>query len=463
MKTFISFIRSITLIPLLFAVVFCSSAFADQANKNIAAPDQKGPYNIGFVLIQDQYANNGTTNGNLLIWYPTNSTIPYNYTNNVYPDFVFTPSLGFKYKSLNNAVENAPIASGQFPLIIQGHGGIGGVFNSYSNIETHTPVSEILASHGFIVVAYQRSAACSNTVFNQVFDPRIIIDHMLAKTMNSLSPFYNHIDPNKIGAIGYSGSGGRMIALGTGDSTANLAPDTRVKGIVLYEPITPVGVPLLQCGVTSADFQNMTVPFLLMQGSLASVAQIPGATVESLGQDFFNNLAINSVPRFYVHISDEATGSRPQHFSFGSESCYAPNDLREASLVRQLAYPWNIVEPLTSTNITLPSSVDGGLGVASAGLWSGSPTGTPSKFCNKVGINSTILNLDNDHDGLTDSPPFIATNPSTISGDRIEELEKIYTISFLKVFVAGDNSYNRFLTPGYTNRSPDVSVIKVGD
>jgi len=88
-------------------------------------------------------------------------------------------------------------------------------------------------------------------------------------------------------------------------------------------------------------------------------------------------------------------------------------------------------------------------------------------FCTRVGVQSTRSLDVNPIDGVTDSPPFAATDAFTLEvpvpGDVMVSSIQHYTVAFWKKFLDGDGRYMRYLTPGYARANRLQTVVKIRD
>lgn len=114
-------------------------------------PDQPGPYQVGFVDIKLANDPGGENAGHGLwaaVCYPRDAASMGDVVGYPIMQLDFLESLGLanesRLPSLLGAIENAPLAEGQFPLIVLLHGNGDGRFR-------YMTMCEQLASHGFIV------------------------------------------------------------------------------------------------------------------------------------------------------------------------------------------------------------------------------------------------------------------------------------------------------------------------
>ena len=70
-------------------------------------------------------------------------------------------------------------------------------------------------------------------------------------------------------------------------------------------------------------------------------------------------------------------------------------------------------------------------------------------------------------DGLTDSPPFMASDAYTLApaipAEIMVPVVKLYTVAFWKTYLEGDRRYGRYLKPGYAVRHGLPAEVTVLD
>ena len=294
---------SLMLKALLLVALVSGSSLAlsvAQAAEGDGSPDRKGPYAIGHttVVITDTSRNpDGSTPVTspgrplyLHLWYPTSAwwaTQHLRYTWNnpvynsnpggaVYPGLPDLPALSFLGSSSFHAVaEGAPLARGQFPLLVATHGlEVAAAKNMPDTLET-------LASHGYIVASVEHTG--DNDAFYQAFfletfvglalgpnpsiqssilqrskDASFVIDAVLQGVVDhkSHTPFSKQIDADNIGILGYSLGGETSLATVTGISAQGLPPDRRVKAAFMGAG-SNYGLVL-----NATDYANAKVPLL---------------------------------------------------------------------------------------------------------------------------------------------------------------------------------------------------------
>ena len=197
------------------------------------------------------------------IWYPTNVSsnehATYTWNNPLYnenpggtvwpglPDLAPLPGDGAR--SLNPVLEDAPLATGEFPLLVGSHG------NLVASAKNMPDTMEALASHGFVVMSVEHtgnndawyqadwlgrrlglpigpnpSIAAEGTILQRTKDVSFVIDSALDGTVdaNSGIEFSKRIDDDEIGVLGFSLGGQTSLATVTGIGSAG--PSRRRSG-----------------------------------------------------------------------------------------------------------------------------------------------------------------------------------------------------------------------------------------
>jgi hypothetical protein len=291
----------------------------------------------------------------------------------------------------------------------------------------------------------------SGNALNRVLDLPLVIDAMLALDATTDDILSGTIDADRIGISGESTGGATALRVAGGWLENGIVADPRIKAMVVYEP-TPFVV---------GDVSTISLPYLVMGGTQSAASQ----TIPTLF-----NATVFATPRMYVENPDAV------HISYQTGICARIDETREAALVANPAQP----EPLTNL-ITLPSGLracNASLSPAAAAAclaWNmgeiTSPTspgfGGGRNFCTQVGVNSKASLDTNPADGVTDSPPFMATDAFTfktpLPGDVIVPTITLYTVSFWKKFLAGDGHYMPYLTPGYAHVHRLPAAVQVRD
>ena len=103
-------------------------------------------------------------------------------------------------------IENGKVAPGQHPLIIYQP-------NYRERARAFTETAELLASKGYLVISTDATfrgtggqPALLQNIARQAPDTRFIIDEISRWNDSPNTPFYNRLQPDRIGLVGYSGS-----------------------------------------------------------------------------------------------------------------------------------------------------------------------------------------------------------------------------------------------------------------
>ena len=392
--------------------------------KNIAAPDQPGPFNVGVTVFSATMSGGRTAR--VQVFYPTAepADCAMRYRIAYLAGF-------FDLQSPLCARPNALAVPGSFPLVVHDHGGPGpgADFQRVAQL----PLHETMASHGFVTAVALHSA----DPVVRVRDLALLIDALLARNAASGDALAGSIDPDRIGISGVSAGAAAAIGAAGGVEDHGVPADTRIKAMVVYEP--GLEYPF--------DAAKVAIPYLIMGGSQSRYGlAIPALFAET----------VLALPRIYV-LNPSAT-----HLSYQTGMCAEIDQTREAALSADPALP----EPLTTRITTNPAAA------RAYDLWNmgqilfplfGPGGGSGRNFCTRVGVDS-IRSLDaNPQDGFTDSPPFLPTDAFTLNPVIPEEILvpqiTLHTVAFWKTFLQGDHRYMRYLTPGYARSHRLEAVV----
>jgi predicted dienelactone hydrolase len=421
------FFASVTLLFVACATEPLASPELSPGRTVLTAPELKGAYNVGITVFSATLT--AGRSARVQVYYPTLAP----------PDcgtrFTISTAAGtYQLSSPTCAVEDAAAAPQAFPLIVYDHGGTPAGADGQRIAQL--PLHEALASHGFIVVVALHSAV----VVDRIRDLSRVTDLMLTRNSTPGDAFFEHIDPNRIGTAGLSAGGSAVFHFVAGSAANGIAPDARVKAMVLYEPG--------RAAISLNDASMITVPYLIMGGTQFS----GGITVPEI---FAATTAAE--PRVYVQVPNAV------HMGFQTGMCHQIQETREAALV---ADP-GLAEPLTTLS-------QGNAAAATAfAQWNMGQTQFPTSgygfgggrnFCNRVGVTS-VRSLDVDGDGFTDSPPLLPTDAFTLApavrGETMVAIVKLYTIAYFKVFLEGDQRYMRFLATGYAVANGLPTIVSI--
>lgn len=236
----------------LAALTLSLAASADPAP---ADPSKPGPWAVGhrsFTATDSERADRALRTD---IWYPVDAKDAGGDLS-VYP---VAAGIGI---TAEIAVDDLPPSAQKLRHMLVFSHGFGGV-NTQS-----TPLMEVLASHGFIVVAPEHTGNTSNSdpfvsdqqaEMDRVPDLRFIIDHMLGRTRAADDVFYQRIHPARVGVLGHSFGGGTVMGMELGFGGAE--PDPRVVAVL------PVAGTLGADFFTDEQLSSASIPILLMGGT----------------------------------------------------------------------------------------------------------------------------------------------------------------------------------------------------
>ncbi|MGI9286439.1 MAG: alpha/beta hydrolase family protein [Pseudomonadales bacterium] len=220
-----------------------------------ADPSKAGPWAVGhrsFTATDTQRADRSLRTD---IWYPVDAADAGGNLS-VYP---LGSGIGI---TADIAVDNLPPSDQNFRHLLVFSHGFGGT-NTQS-----TPLMEVLASHGFIVVSPEHTGNTNDSdpivsgeqaEMDRVPDVRFIIDIMLARARAEDDVFYQRIHPTRIGVLGHSFGGGTTMGMELGFGGAD--PDPRVVAIL------PVSGSIGADFFTEEQLATVSIPTLLMGGT----------------------------------------------------------------------------------------------------------------------------------------------------------------------------------------------------
>lgn len=197
----------------------------------------------------------------LSIWYPTTDTDVQPAHYDILPTLTL-PAI--------RVADRAAVASGKHPVVIFSHG-------SGASRLTYWYLTEMLASHGFVVIAPDHVGntfadladveGFVRTADERPRDVHFILDQLVEADRggnNATGPelgdlLRGHVDVDHIGIAGHSYGG--YTALATAGGTANGdEPDPRVKAVAALEPLSDK--------LSDDNLRQVDVPTLLMGGTL---------------------------------------------------------------------------------------------------------------------------------------------------------------------------------------------------
>ena len=243
---------------------------ADAFGAKVVAPEAIGPYKVGrqVITMTDTARNRPLT---VDVWYPASVD-----ATGAASRYTFTPTIYFDSKA---ALDAPPIATdGPFPLVVYSHGS-GGLRYVASFF------TEVLASHGFVVIAPDHTGNTAvdeitgsavpreENAVNRVNDAQFVITDMLQRNDTAGDFFAGSVDPDRIGITGHSFGGFTSLATASGYSNdiATIAGDPRIKAVVAMAPYSEL--------ITDEELEAINVPTLLITGTKDTTTPIEPETV----------------------------------------------------------------------------------------------------------------------------------------------------------------------------------------
>ncbi len=462
------------------------SASAGGPKRGPAGPDQLGEYSIGHTTVQvtDPSRNldgstPATSAGRYLhmdIWYPTNVSsnehATYTWNNPLYnenpggtvwpglPDLAPLPGDGAR--SLNPVLEDAPLAKGEFPLLVGSHG------NLVASSKNMPDTMEALASHGFVVMSVEHtgnndawyqadwlgrrlglpigpnpSIAAEGTILQRTKDVSFVIDSALDGTVdaNSGIEFSKRIDDDEIGVLGFSLGGQTSLATVTGIGSAEHPADERVKAALMSggsnwgllldsDDYANAEVPLMflgnDTGIAYDDFNEFTGAKQKYLVDIADFNHHVGGYQSSWCQDFQNSMELVN------------PGVFPGVF-FGGAAAFDPSDVANYIFDATFYFIYTGARNSGVYDYCEPSVFDDISDEQLTAVMFGDPT-----------IVDVV-------DELRSSMPL---KPEA-SVAETARLTTEYAVAFFSKMLEHDNSYSRYLNPSTANqrRNPMVDFV----
>ncbi len=365
------------------------------------APDQVGPYAVGRTAFTIVDPDRGGRELPVDAWYPVDpedavgeaSLYQITFEITIIPGIWVIPLVFTAPSEL--ALQEPTISDAQgFPLVVFSHGSGGLRYQSFF-------LTEVLASHGFVVVS---AGHVGNTLLDELggtfapleemmvarpLDVSFLISRMLERNEDPGDFFYRTIDGERIGVCGHSFGGFTSFAMAAGfgaDPPPEIAselpegfvpvpPDPRVDAIA---PLAPAST-----WFGDSELEAIDVPALIIGGSEDTTTPID----ENNDRPF----ALMSYAVFQADLEDAV------HFSF-SNSCDLIQGLRDRGV------PQDVIDSLLGTEFTLPC------------------------------------------------------NPPALDAEEAHRITNLYTVSLFKAFLEGDERYEQYLTEEYAQSSePNVT------
>ena len=390
------FILVFAMMAALLAVTGCGSDsdefFPPWDGDRIYAPDEVGPFAVGrtsFTVVDED------RDGRELpvdVWYPVDQEDATG-DPSLYQVSIDIPVIPGRWVMTRVFTAPSELAlaepqisgTGDFPLIVFSHGSGGLRYQSFF-------LTEILASHGFVVVA---PGHVGNTLLDEIggtfapmeemmvarpLDVSFLITHMLERNEDPDDFFYRSIDGERIGVCGHSFGGFTSFAMAAGfgadppDEVASELPEGFVP--LPVDPRVDAIAPLAPASSWFGDseLEAISVPAMIIGGTQDTTTPIETENVRPF------DLIPDQV--FRADLDDAV------HFSF-SNSCNLIQGMLDQGLKQ-----W-MIDGLLGTEFT-------------------EPCGPPS------------LDIEEAH-----------------------RITNLYTVSLFKAFVEGDERYEGYLTESY--------------
>jgi predicted dienelactone hydrolase len=365
------------------------------------APDAVGPFAVGrssFTIVDPDREGRELP---VDVWYPvdpedaTGDTSLYEVTVQIwiFPVVFTAPS--------ELALQDPLVSqAGDFPLIIFSHGSGGLRYQSFF-------LTEVLASHGFVVAA---AGHVGNTLLDELggtfapmeemmvarpLDVSFLITRMLERNEDPGDFFYQSIDGERIGVCGHSFGGFTSFAMAAGfgadppEEVASELPEDFVP--VPVDPRVDAIAPLAPASSWFGDseLEAISVPTMIIGGTDDTTTPIETENV-----------------RPFELIPDQVFRADLEgavHFSF-SNSCDLIQGMRDKGV------PQALIDSLLGSEFTQPC------------------------------------------------------NPPSLDIEEAQRITNLYTVSHFKAFVEGDERYEQYLTESYAQGSePDVTFYAKPD
>ncbi|STX28490.1 Predicted dienelactone hydrolase [Legionella beliardensis] len=367
------------------------------------------------------------------------------------------------------AVENVPVASGAFPVIVYSHAYGGDPFEFYK-------VAERLANNGFIVAAANHADNLLNNaivsyaapniqslqfVYNNdtfatvppdnIADINFLVENLVAKNTqdSSIPSFQNHINVNQFGAAGFSSGACNTVILAGGSTTLNIAPNPRFKAIMPYEDCA--ALPIEAPASSKANIRSITLPVFTIYGD-SSYAR----------NRVFNLLPSQQAPKYEVILKNSVHQLNSSLCSFFDAS------------FRVLATNPNL-QPLDTffLGYFLDNNV---FGLSSLFLYC-PKSNTPANYYTLTNILNTLDNYWSSNNSylqtrnyifgssvpwIFDIPP--GNYPQFLDEDKVSQFLAFYGTAFFKRYLTNDVSYDNYLKPEFTQKfMPEQRMTKCFD
>ncbi|WP_148288660.1 alpha/beta hydrolase family protein [Ilumatobacter nonamiensis] len=442
-----------------------------------AEPDRLGEYSIGHTTVQvtDPSRNldgstPATSAGRFLhmdVWYPTqvptDDHVRYTWNNPLYnenpggtvwpglPDLAPLPAAGAL--SSNPVLESAPLADGEFPLLIGSHG------NLVTSSKNMPDTMEALASHGFVVMSVEHTGnndawyqadwlgrrlgldigpnpgiAAHGTILQRTNDVSFVIDSALDGTVDAASglDFSERIDADEIGVLGFSLGGQTSLATVTGIGSQGRPADDRVSAALMN------GGSNWGLLLDDDDYAN-TDAALMFLGNDTGIAY-----------DAFNRFT-GAESKYLVDIADF------NHHVGGYQSTWCPDFEQSMELVNPTVFPAIFggaagnFDPSDVANYIFDATFYFTYtGARQSGVYDYCDSSVFDEISDEQ-LTAVLFGNPAIVDVVDELRPAMPLKPEA-SVAEISRLTTEYAVAFFSKTLENDNSYSRYLNPSRANQ-----------
>lgn len=291
------------LLKKLFIAATLLLSMALNAEPAPADPSVAGPWRVGHSSFTATDANRANRELKTDVWYP----VDVDTTGSELSTYLVVEGLDI---TANIAFDGLQPSAQKFRhLLVFSHGFDG------ANTQS-APLMEVLASHGFIVVAPAHTGNTSGSdlivsgeqaTLDRVPDLSFSIDFMLTRARNENDIFYQRIHPTRVGVLGHQFGAAATLGMELGFGGAEADPR-----VVAMLPVSP---DVAADSFTEEQLATVSIPTLLMGGSAEAAEQV------AENERVFNAIT-GSAPIYSVDL----VGAGRDHFT---EVCALGDELIE--------------------------------------------------------------------------------------------------------------------------------------